>query len=49
MTDAISCCYNRQTECQGYAKETYMTEQGSTATTQYQYCRSEELGSKFVT
>ena len=49
VTDAVSRSYDRQTECQRYAQKTNMSEQGCSTTTQYQYCRSEELCSELVT
>ena len=48
MTDTVSSGYDRQTEGEGYAQKTYMTEQCGSATAQYQYCCSEELSSEFV-
>ena len=49
MTDAIGSGNDSKTERQGYAEESDMSEQGSSATAQNQYCRSEELCSEFVT
>ena len=49
MTDAISSCYDRQTECEGNSQKTNMSKQGCSTTAQNQNCCSEELRSEFVT
>ena len=49
VTDTVGGCYNRQTERNSYAQKADMTEQGSSATAQNQYCCPEELRSELVT